>query len=58
MHGCEEQGCQNRTGRSDRSYREPDLNPVRLVRKTVPRGNWKKTREPELNRNKTGRSSG
>jgi hypothetical protein len=52
------QGCQNRTGRSDRSNREPDLHPVRLVRKTVLRGNRDQTGKTEIKPEKIGDPAG
>jgi hypothetical protein len=48
------QGCQNRTGRSDRSNLEPGLHLVWLVLKNGPRENRQKTAKPE----KTGDPDG
>jgi hypothetical protein len=45
----------DRTGRSNRLNREPNLNPVRLACKTGPRLNREKTAEPAQNRKKPGR---
>jgi hypothetical protein len=46
------QDCQNRTGRSDRSNRKPDLHPIRLGLETGQRTNQGKTART----GKTGRS--
>jgi hypothetical protein len=52
------QGCQNRTGRSDRSNREPGLHPVRVGRKTGLRMNRKTGRKPEKTGQKPEKTGG